>query len=765
MSRGGDVLDVGRPSRTAAGGGTEPAADAWTWECGPDGRVRSLSAEFEQSTRLPARSLLGTVLSQIVPSNPEGAAQIAAIAAGKPFWNLLLKIDGADGRGVWLALSGAPIGGGKGKGKRYRGIGKTVTEDAEAAHARAASERRSRELFELASDWFWEMDANGRLTYVSPNIEAVLGLPVSTYIGKRVPETEGIVIDVEAARANLAAFRARRPYRDFVYSRRLGDGRVVWISSSGAPYYGEDGAFLGYRGVARDVTVQIEAEKALRESEQQYRQLMDAAADWYWEHDAENRLTYVSPNYEKLFGVPLDKVIGSRLTDQPGVTIDAERGAVVVRAFRARKPYRDFVYARIGADGKKRWFKTTGAPIFDRNGNFTGYRGIGADITDHIKAEAMLRLSQQRLQEALAYVTQPVVVYDAEDRLVVYNQAFLELHRAIGTTQGYVPILPGLSFREVAELQLSNGIYADDRDDAAIDLEKLTASYSEEAEHAYHLRDGRWMMVIYRGLPGGGRVGLWTDITAVKRAEAERRSLEARLQHTQRLEALGTLAGGAAHEINNALVPVLALTKSVASKLPEGSRERRNLDMVVTGAERSRDLVKQILAFSRNEEVHSQEESVDLGSVLHGALAMLRATVPTTIHFEQEIAPIPPIAGDAKQLQQVIVNLVTNAAQAIGPAPGRITVGLRPDDDGTRLRLSVADTGCGMDDATVARIFEPFFTTKPVGEGTGLGLSVAHGIVKAHGGSIEVKSTRGQGSRFDIFFPVHSAGADKGKAA
>jgi two-component system, cell cycle sensor histidine kinase and response regulator CckA len=201
----------------------------------------------------------------------------------------------------------------------------------------------------------------------------------------------------------------------------------------------------------------------------------------------------------------------------------------------------------------------------------------------------------------------------------------------------------------------------------------------------------------------------------------------------------------------------------VASHLPEDSRDRRSLATVMVGAERSRDLVKQILAFSRKEEGENRAQSVDVAAVLREALRLMRATVPTSIRLEEEIAPAPPVPGDPNRLHQVIVNLVTNAAQAIGEGHGTITVGLRADADNAELRLWVADTGCGMDEGTKARIFEPFFTTKDVGKGTGLGLSVAHGIIKEHGGRIEVASMPGQGARFDVVLPV--AAVQAGAAA
>jgi PAS domain S-box-containing protein len=618
----------------------------------------------------------------------------------------------------------------------------------------AESEQRYRQLFEMASDWFWETDAQGRVTDISPKVEVVLNIPVSAYIGKRLAETEGLIYDREAGRANIEAFKARKPYQDFVYARKLGDGKIVWINTSGAPFYRRDGAFLGYRGVAKDITAQVEAERALRESEQRFRQLFEIASDYFWEVDTHQRMTYLSDNYESVFGIPPAKMLGKRLTDTPGLSIDPEMGKMAIAAVKARQPYRDFLYSRKREDGTIQWIKTSGAPIFDEDGAFLGYRGVAANVTVQVEAVQAARLAQRQLHDAVTHVTQPLVLYDSEDHAVAFNQAFTDLYRAPQVTW---PVMQGISFRALAEWQLSVGFYAEDKEQSAVSLDALLEQYESGRPHTYHLRDGRWMLVLYRRLPGGGRVGLWTDVTDIKRAEAERRRLEAQLQHSQRLEALGTLAGGAAHEINNALVPVVALAKLMAAKFPEDSRERRNLMTMLAGAERSRDLVKQILAFSRKDEQEDRRESVDIAAVLRDALRLMRATVPTTIRLWDEIAAVPPVTGDANQLHQVIVNLVTNAAQAIGDAHGTITLGVRAEADGAALRLWVADTGCGMDEATKARIFEPFFTTKDVGEGTGLGLSVVHGIITEHGGRIEVESERGCGTRFDILLPLRAA--------
>jgi PAS domain S-box-containing protein len=266
-----------------------------------------------------------------------------------------------------------------------------------------------------------------------------------------------------------------------------------------------------------------------------------------------------------------------------------------------------------------------------------------------------------------------------------------------------------------------------------------------------------------------GYQGATTDVTAYLDAEAaadrKRRDLEAELQHAQKLEALGALAGGIAHDLNNTLVPVIALAKVTVEKLPEHSRERRNLTTILEAGGRARDLVRQILAFTRKEA--PTRTTVELSGLVRGSLKMLRASIPSTIHIDEAIAEVPPVRGDPGQIHQVMINLVINAAQAIGETPGKIAVELAtaPSElldqaqhpwTGPAVRLSVQDTGCGMDEATVQHIFEPFFTTKAAGEGTGLGLSVVQGIVAQHGGRIAVASRRGQGTRFDVYLPALS---------
>lgn len=256
------------------------------------------------------------------------------------------------------------------------------------------------------------------------------------------------------------------------------------------------------------------------------------------------------------------------------------------------------------------------------------------------------------------------------------------------------------------------------------------------------------------------RVTTMMDITDRRTGEARRNELERELQHSQKLEALGTLAGGIAHDLNNTLVPILALSQMTLEELGEDSPIRTDVETIYIAAERARDLVRRVLAFSRKQDRALQE--VDLAPVTHEALRMMRSSLPATIEIKAAIADVPLVAGDPGELHQVIINLITNAAQAIGDDGGRITVALSQTEPGldardTAVCLSVTDTGCGMDEATLSRIFEPFYTTKDVGSGTGLGLSLVHGIVTSHNGEIKVRSKPSEGTEFRVTFPVHSA--------
>jgi PAS domain S-box-containing protein len=265
----------------------------------------------------------------------------------------------------------------------------------------------------------------------------------------------------------------------------------------------------------------------------------------------------------------------------------------------------------------------------------------------------------------------------------------------------------------------------------------------------------------------GGLLAMVSDISQQKEAEAVRAALEAQLGASQKMEAIGTLAGGIAHDFNNILAAILG-NVALAQQAPLDGPTRSRLAQVSQSAERARSLVQQILAFSRRQP-HSLKPQF-LAPAVEESMRLLRPILPAMVELELQLPGEPLVVqADATQIHQVLMNLCTNAWHAMGGQPGRIDIHLAAQrldraaaarlglPEGGYAQLSVADTGSGMDETTRQRLFEPFFTTKPLGQGTGLGLAVVHGIVAAHGGAIAVSSALGRGSRFDLYFPLLAA--------
>lgn len=260
-------------------------------------------------------------------------------------------------------------------------------------------------------------------------------------------------------------------------------------------------------------------------------------------------------------------------------------------------------------------------------------------------------------------------------------------------------------------------------------------------------------------------VGTLQDVTQVKTAELEQKRFESRLARVQKLEAIGTLAGGIAHDFNNILSGVIGYTQLAAYEVEKDSPTAKKLDMVLQAGLRAKDLVGNILAFSRDSE-HAFT-SIQVESIIREAVKLLRATIPSTINIKWELdEKCCPILADPTQIHQIIMNLCTNAYHAIDPEPGEITVDLKQIEltandlrdgiktkPGPHIHLQVKDNGSGIEQQVINKIFDPYFTTKERGNGTGLGLSVVHGIVKEHGGKISVYSEKGRGTVFHIFLP------------
>lgn len=376
------------------------------------------------------------------------------------------------------------------------------------------------------------------------------------------------------------------------------------------------------------------------------------------------------------------------------------------------------------------------------------------DVTERVRAEQALRDSEARFRGLV------------EQSLV--GMFVIEGARYLYVSPGYARIFGYDSPAEIIEnAAVTDLVLPADRELVTENIRRRMAGEINELHYEFRglRKDGTTVEIEVQGraMEYEGRravVGVLLDVS-------QRKQLEEQFRHAQKMEAIGTLAGGIAHDFNNILAAILGFA-GVARIEAEGNPSMIEvIDGILEGSRRATDLVRQILAFSR---MQVQERQVlQLRHVVAEAAKLLRATIPTTIEFKSSLAAdVPPVLADASQVHQVIMNLATNAAHAMADEPGRLDFVLEaveagPEFAATRLnlqpgrytRLSITDTGCGMDSTVVSRIFEPFFTTKAPGEGTGLGLAVVHGIMERHNGAVSVYSTPGEGTRFDLYFPAH----------
>jgi two-component system, cell cycle sensor histidine kinase and response regulator CckA len=314
-------------------------------------------------------------------------------------------------------------------------------------------------------------------------------------------------------------------------------------------------------------------------------------------------------------------------------------------------------------------------------------------------------------------------------------------------------------------------LHPDDRERVVCALVQAKPGQVAREEYRFLHKDGAW-----RTLEGVGRfcesgppdrvVITSRDISVRLRAEAERAALQAQLHHAQKLETVGTLAGGMAHDFSNILTSLFGFASLVYEALPPNSPLSNDMLQVLRSAERARNLVQRLLTFSRH--VEPERRPLDLGDLLDEALLLARASLPASVHLEAELErDCGAVLGDPSQLHQVVLNLCTNAAHAMREGGGVLRVALRRVEldewatarhpglvPGPYARIDVSDSGHGMSPETLARAFEPFFTTKAKGEGTGLGLAVVQGMVAAHAGAVEVTSGLGVGSCFSVLLPL-----------
>jgi PAS domain S-box-containing protein len=625
-----------------------------------------------------------------------------------------------------------------------------------------------------SDDGVWEYDFVNRRVFASARAREISGLPPGPEVQSIDEWNAQLRIHPEDAPKRRAAQEAHLAGKTAAYEgewRMLHpDGQYRWIRIHGLCM--RDAAGKPYRmaGSTSDIDKRKRAEEALRLSEERYALAVAGSDDGVWDFDFVNRRVFASARAREICGLPpgpdlqpMDEWF-ERLPIHPE---DAPKRIEAMEAHMAgRTPAYEGEWRMRQPDGAYRWTRIHGLCIRDAEGRPHRMAGSISDIDERRRVEDSLRQSEEQYRSIFNAAADAFVLRDAEARVVDVNPAFLQIsgftREEVVDDKRWIFAAPEMSAlagemhrRVIAGESVQFEIQAIRKDGRPIDIEM------------------RAVPIRYRGRPHA--LGMARDITAQKRAQAERARLEGQLLQSKKLEAIGTLAGGIAHDFNNILAAILGygdLAQRSASART-GTPLRRHIDAVVAAGMRAKSLVERILAFSRSGT--GERAPVQVQSVVTETLDLLAASLPAHVQLERRLeAGDATVMGDATQIHQVVMNLCANAVQAMkskGPSKGSLTVALDVVERGAAMaatsrlaagryvRLSVRDTGTGIAPGALERIFDPFFTTREVGVGTGLGLSLVHGIVTDLGGGIDVESAPGQGASFTVYLPWSSAAA------
>jgi PAS domain S-box-containing protein len=512
---------------------------------------------------------------------------------------------------------------------------------------------------------------------------------------------------------------------------------------------------------------------ALKQSEQRYALAMEASEEGHWDWIVPADRFYVSPLLLQICGLPRNSIIASwkefreRFPLHPD---DRIRWNSTLERHFAGADARLETEVRILRSGETRWLHLTGLCLHDEAGALTRCVGSATDVTERKRIEEELRSRQELLDLAQKAARALAFEWRSGEQKTHWSP---DQEAMLGVPPGTVR-----SYENWKKV-----VHPDDWPSVAAALERAQQQPGELAFEYRVVHQGgaiRWLQAKGRmffdseGKPSR-LVGFMLDVTERRIAEEELAKMEGQLRQAQRLEAMGTLAGGIAHDFNNLLGAILGYGEMAASEAPAGSRLRRDIENIIVAGERGRALVDRILVFSRSE--GGERVPVSIQSTVRETLKLVAAKPPDRVRIEHRLrAAHSTVMGDPSQIHQVVMNLMTNALHAM-PSGGTLRVSLDPVTIGTPraatvgsiaaadyVVLKVRDSGTGISPKILERIFDPFFTTKEVGVGTGLGLSLVHGIVTGLGGAIDVASTVGTGSVFTVYFPHPGELVGTGKA-
>jgi two-component system, cell cycle sensor histidine kinase and response regulator CckA len=660
------------------------------------------------------------------------AARLSAYTSGDESSRVgVVEVDQPtkDGRVVPTEVVATALIDDRGRVAGILGVSRDLSERRQAELALRASEERLRDAMDAANLTCWEWDLESGKVAWAGRVDTTLGGDLSGVFEHAAELRE--LLQAEELRRLVEAREEATPSRD-AFSKEVRavwpDGTTRWLEIRGAYGYDSSGRAVRVRGLTLDVTVRKVTEEALRASEEKYRLLVESAneAILVAQHGV---VRFANRKMATMTGWTQEQLIGMS-TEQLVHPDDLE---LVMENHRRRQAGLEaaasYEFRLLTRAGGVRWVELTGVRV-EWDGRSATLNFL-ADITERRHVEEQAR----RLAAAVEQAAEVVVITDITGVIVYANPAF---ERVTGYTREEAL---GQNPRLLQSGRHSREFYADL-------WGTLRRGESWSGHFLNRRKDGTLLEADATISPVRDQSGQITYFVAVQRDVTHELALRQQLEQAQKMEAVGRLAGGVAHDFNNVLQAMLSHV-SLLRLMVQDERAKRSVNELSEHVRRGAALTRQLLLFSRRET--AKLERVDLGEIVKDAMGLLRRLVRANLRFEVDVGTASlPIEADRGQIEQVLMNLVVNASDAM-PKGGLVVVGAHQEEQWVVLR--VADDGPGVPEELRSRIFEPFFTTKSTGAGTGLGLAVVHGIVAQHGGSIDITETPGGGATFTIRLP------------
>ncbi len=624
---------------------------------------------------------------------------------------------------------------------------------AAASAAQGVSEARYQEIFRNSQLGIYRTTPDGNIVTVNPSLLAMLGFESLEELASRNLDAKGYA--PEYSRSEFKEKMEREGGVTGLESKWIKrDGTEIIVRENARSVRNKAGCVIFYDGTVEDVTERIRAKEALQASEERFRALAALSPDIISTFDRGGRIMYSSEAATRIHGYRPEEMVGLATFDLIHPEDRAEVHAAFASILEESATPLSVRYRYRNADGSYRWMEAVALNHLE-NPHIRGVLAISRDISERIRAEQSLLEDERRYRMLFAANPHPMLIFARQELTILeVNAVAIELY-------GYsLTEFRGLA---VPDLLLPGDLPRFEPILKSLDSTSLGGKVPGVWRH--RLKSGQTIdveiftsQIEWSGIPS--YLVLVNNVT-------ERTQFEIKLQQTQKLESLGLLAGGIAHDFNNLLTAILGHASISSEDVPKGSQLHMSLSQIQEAAQRAAGLCRQMLAYSGRGRF--SVESVDLSEFVRSNSQLLRVSIGCDCDMHLDLRPeLPAIQVDTTQLQQVVMNLVINAAEAVGKTEGAIRLAtyslhadreylakmyLSPDlPERTYVAFEVSDNGCGMSADTQARIFDPFFTTKFTGRG--LGLAAVLGIVRGHGGAIRVESNLGRGSKFTILFPA-----------